>query len=123
MEDQNHNSRVTDMIASNALTFIVSLLVAGVLGVFGVVIMTYRHDNALDSLNKSVQTLKQDVEVLKMSSTSFDVKISSHDESIRRHADAIDSIRYKLATIPDRNELNESFNLFYERLSNKIDKK
>ena len=112
-----------DNLISNINNVIVALLTSAIVGVCGTIYMTVRHDELISHMSDTVNALQKDVDNLKIKSASVDVKISSQEETIRRLQTDMEAIKYKLATIPDRNELNDTFNLFYERLSNKIEKR
>lgn len=111
-------NKIADVITQ----ILVTVLAAGIVAAISAAIATAKHTDAISALNKQVGSLQGDVNELKLKSASVDVKISSQEESIRRLQNDMDSIKYKLATIPDRSELNESFNLFYERLASKIER-
>lgn len=101
---------------------IMTVLIAAIGAAGSAAMATAKHTDAIASLTKQVGELQGEVDELKLKSASVDVKITSQEESIRRLQNDMDSIKYKLATIPDRSELNESFNLFYERLATKIER-
>lgn len=111
-------AKLTDMLSQVAMT----IIAAGIVAAISAAVATSKHTDAIGSLTQSVATLQSEVDELKLKSASVDVKITTQEKLINRLQNDMDSIKYKLATIPDRSELNESFNLFYERLSSKLDR-
>lgn len=114
---------LVEQILNNVNNIVATLLTSAIIGVCGTIYMTVRHDELISHMSETVSALQKDVDNLKIKSTTVDVKISSQEDAIRRLQTDMETIKYKLATIPDRNELNDTFNVFYERLSNKIERR
>lgn len=107
---------------SSLNSIVVTILAAGIIGGITVAILTYQQAIEIQNITKDVQDVRMVVDDLKARSVTTEVRLASQEAIINRLQADMDSIKYRLATIPDRNELNESFNVFYNRLSEKLDR-
>lgn len=80
--------------------------------------------DGIKEMSVTIVELRAEVNELKMARNVSEFKVATLDSSIKKLQADVDNIKYKTASLPDRNELNEALNTLYLRLreSNKTNK-
>lgn len=93
-----------------------TLITAGLISLFTSFVTNYDNSSKISSLNSEITSLKLEISELKTYRNVTDVKLIQQDSAIKKLQSDVDTIKYRIASIPDRNELNEALNTLYMRL-------
>lgn len=119
----NNNKGPFSSIVENAGTLLTTLIGGAIVGLVTLTITTYQQAIEINHINGSIHDIRVTLEELKHRSVASDVRLSTHEENIKRLQDDMDEIKYRLGAIPDRTELNKSFDSLYNKISDKMDRK
>lgn len=119
----NNNKGPFSSILENAGTLLTTLIGGAIVGLVTLTITTYQQAIEINHINGSIHDIQVTLEELKHRSVASDVRLSTHEENIKRLQDDMNEIKYRLGAIPDRTELNKSFDSLYNKISDKMDRK
>ncbi|UTV60834.1 hypothetical protein JDFnp1_46 [Fusobacterium phage JD-Fnp1] len=119
----NNNKGPFSSILENAGTLLTTLIGGAIVGLVTLTITTYQQAIEINHINGSIHDIQVTLEELKHRSVASDVRLSTHEDNIKRLQDDMDEIKYRLGAIPDRTELNKSFDSLYNKISDKMDRK
>ena len=119
----NNNKGPFSSILENAGTLLTTLIGGAIVGLVTLTITTYQQAVEIQHINESVHDIQVTMEELKHRSVTNDVRLSTHEDNIRKLREDMDEIKYRLGAIPDRTELNKSFDSLYNKISDKMDRK
>ena len=119
----NNNKGPFSLILENAGTLLTTLIGGAIVGLVTLTITTYQQAVEIQHINESVHDIQVTMEELKHRSVTNDVRLSTHEDNIKKLQEDMDEIKYRLGAIPDRTELNKSFDSLYNKISDKIDRK
>lgn len=119
----NNNKGPFSSILENAGTLLTTLIGGAIVGLVTLTITTYQQAVEIQHINESVHDIQVTMEELKHRSVTNDVKLSTHEDNIKKLQEDMDEIKYRLGAIPDRTELNKSFDSLYNKISDKMDRK
>ena len=119
----NNNKGPFSSILENAGTLLTTLIGGAIVGLVTLTITTYQQAIEINHINESVHDIQVTMEELKHRSVASDVRLSTHEENIKKLQEDMDEIKYRLGAIPDRTELNKSFDSLYNKISDKMDRK
>lgn len=119
----NNNKGPFSSILENAGTLLTTLIGGAIVGLVTLTITTYQQAVEIQHINESVHDIQVTMEELKHRSVANDVRLSTHEDNIKKLQEDMDEIKYRLGAIPDRTELNKSFDSLYNKISDKMDRK
>ncbi len=119
----NNNKGPFSSILENAGTLLTTLIGGAIVGLVTLTITTYQQAIEINHINESVHDIQVTMEELKHRSVTNDVRLSTHEDNIKKLQEDMDEIKYRLGAIPDRTELNKSFDSLYNKISDKMDRK
>lgn len=119
----NNNKGPFSSILENAGTLLTTLIGGAIVGLVTLTITTYQQAIEINHINESVHDIQVTMEELKHRSVASDVRLSTHEDNIKKLQEDMDEIKYRLGAIPDRTELNKSFDSLYNKISDKMDRK
>ena len=119
----NNNKGPFSSILENAGTLLTTLIGGAIVGLLTLTITTYQQAIEINHINESVHDIQVTMEELKHRSVASDVRLSTHEDNIKKLQEDMDEIKYRLGAIPDRTELNKSFDSLYNKISDKMDRK
>ena len=119
----NNNKGPFSSILENAGTLLTTLIGGAIVGLVTLTITTYQQAIEINHINESVHDIQVTMEELKHRSVASDVRLSTHEDNIKKLQADMDEIKYRLGAIPDRTELNKSFDSLYNKISDKMDRK
>nr|DAT92083.1 MAG TPA: hypothetical protein [Caudoviricetes sp.] len=119
----NNNKGPFSSILENAGTLLTTLIGGAIVGLVTLTITTYQQAVEIQHINESVHDIQVTMEELKHRSVTNDVRLSTHEDNIKKLQEDMDEIKYRLGAIPDRTELNKSFDSLYNKISDKMDRK
>lgn len=119
----NNNKGPFSSILENARTLLTTLIGGAIVGLVTLTITTYQQAIEINHINESVHDIQVTMEELKHRSVASDVRLSTHEDNIKKLQEDMDEIKYRLGAIPDRTELNKSFDSLYNKISDKMDRK
>ena len=119
----NNNKGPSSSILENAGTLLTTLIGGAIVGLVTLTITTYQQAIEINHINESVHDIQVTMEELKHRSVASDVRLSTHEDNIKKLQEDMDEIKYRLGAIPDRTELNKSFDSLYNKISDKMDRK
>lgn len=119
----NNNKGPFSSILENAGTLLTTLIGGAIVGLVTLTITTYQQAIEINHINEALHDIHVTMEELKHRSVTNNVRLSTHEENIKRLQDDMDEIKYRLGAIPDRAELNKSFDSLYNKISDKMDRK
>ena len=119
----NNNKGPFSSILENAGTLLTTLIGGAIVGLVTLTITTYQQAVEIQHINESVHDIQVTMEELKHRSVASDVRLSTHEDNIKKLQEDMDEIKYRLGAIPDRTELNKSFDSLYNKISDKMDRK
>lgn len=119
----NNNKGPFSSILENAGTLLTTLIGGAIVGLVTLTITTYQQAIEINHINESVHDIQITMEELKHRSVTNDVRLSTHEDNIKKLQEDMDEIKYRLGAIPDRTELNKSFDSLYNKISDKMDRK
>jgi hypothetical protein len=119
----NNNKGPFSSILENAVTLLTTLIGGAIVGLVTLTITTYQQAVEIQHINESVHDIQVTMEELKHRSVTNDVRLSTHEDNIKKLQEDMDEIKYRLGAIPDRTELNKSFDSLYNKISDKMDRK
>ena len=119
----NNNKGRFSSILENAGTLLTTLIGGAIVGLVTLTITTYQQAVEIQHINESVHDIQVTMEELKHRSVTNDVRLSTHEDNIKKLQEDMDEIKYRLGAIPDRTELNKSFESLYNKISDKMDRK
>ena len=119
----NNNKGPFSSILENAGTLLTTLIGGAIIGLVTLTITTYQQAIEINHINESVHDIQVTMEELKHRSVASDVRLSTHEDNIKKLQADMDEIKYRLGAIPDRTELNKSFDSLYNKISDKMDRK
>ena len=119
----NNNKGPFSSILENAGTLLTTLIGGAIVGLVTLTITTYQQAVEIQHINESVHDIRVTMEELKHRSVTNDVRLSTHEDNIKKLQEDMDEIKYRLGAIPDRTELNKSFDSLYNKISDKMDRK
>ena len=119
----NNNSIPFSKVFENAGTLLTTLICGAIVGLVTLTITTYQQAVEIQHINEAVHDMQVTMEELKHRSVASDVRLSNHEDNIKRLQSDMDEIKFRLGAIPDRTELNKSFDSLYNKLSDKMDRK
>lgn len=93
-----------------------TLITAGLIALCTSFLANWDNGSKITSLNNEISALKTEVSELKTYRNVTDLKLTQQDTAIKKLQSDVDTIKYRIASIPDRNELNEALNTLYMRL-------
>lgn len=119
----NNNKGPFSSILENAGTLLTTLIGGAIVGLVTLTITTYQQAVEIQHINESIHDIQVTMEELKHRSVTNDVRLSTHEDNIKKLQEDMDEIKYRLGAIPDRTELNKSFDSLYNKISDKMDRK
>lgn len=93
-----------------------TLITAALIALFTSFAANYDNGSKITYLDGEIIALKTEISELRTYRNVTDLKLTQQDTAIKKLQSDVDTIKYKIASIPDRNELNEALNTLYMRL-------